>query len=147
MCSACQSKMNGLKRRKKAKKTMKRRRRIGGLSTKGLTNTLTGTILPVAAGIVAGYQVPNLVSKAHPEYGNYAAIALGLFLAGQKGMVGNLGIGLAAGGAAGVVIDLVPDLKVNGLGLLPPGVPSVRISGPSDMAYNTPEPVESIKVQ
>lgn len=141
MCKSCS--MNGYGR-KKSKKTMKRRR-ISGISKKGISKLVTEDLLPVTAGYVAGKYIPGLILKNQPQYENYLALAAGALLgATQKGMVAKLGLGMAVKGAAGVVGDLM-DGSVNGLGLLPPGVPSVRISGYGDPVLD--EPIESVKVQ
>jgi hypothetical protein len=137
--------MNGYGKKSK-KKTMKRRK-ISGISKKGIGQMVTQDLLPVTAGYVAGNFLPGLILKNSPQYANYLALGLGALLgASQKGMLAKVGLGMAVKGAAGVVTDLMDGSNVNGLGLLPPGVPSVRISGYGDSAMMD-ETVESIKVQ
>lgn len=117
---ACQNKsINGMKRRKS----------IRGFSTKGLGSIFTGQILPIGVGYLAGNYLPGLVLKNNPQYGNYLALGLGAVLATQKGMLSGIGIGMATKGVVGVVGDLLDGQGVN---LLPPGVPSLRISGTPD---------------
>lgn len=143
MCTSC-SKMNGYGR-KKLKKTMKRRR-ISGISKKGFGKMVTEDLLPITAGYVAGNFLPGLVLKNNPQYANYLALGLGAVLGTQKGMLAKLGLGMAVKGASGVVADLMDGSSVQGLGLLPPGVPSVRISGYGDPVLMD-EQIDSVKVQ
>ena len=107
---------------------------------------VTEDLLPITAGFVAGNFLPGLVLKNSPQYGNYLALGLGALLgASQKGMLAKVGLGMAVKGASGVVADLMDGSGVSGMGLLPPGVPSVRISGYGDPMMD--ETVESVKVQ
>ncbi len=142
MCTSCSKSMNGYG--KKTKKTMKRRR-ISGINKKGIGKMLTEDLLPITAGYVAGNFLPTLVLKNNPQYANYLALGLGAVLGTQKGMLAKLGLGMAVKGASGVVADLMDGSGVSGMGLLPPGVPSVRISGYGDPMMD--ETVESVKVQ
>ena len=131
---------------KKTKKTMKRRR-ISGINKKGIGKMLTEDLLPITAGFVAGNFLPTLVLKNNPQYANYLALGLGAVLGTQKGMLAKLGLGMAVKGASGVVADLMDGSGgVQGLGLLPPGVPSVRISGYGDPVMMD-EQIDSVKVQ
>jgi hypothetical protein len=130
---------------KKKSKSMKRRR-ISGISKKGFGKMVTEDLLPITAGFVAGNFLPGLVLKNNPQYGNYLALGLGALLGTQKGMVAKLGLGMAVKGASGVVADLMDGSGVSGMGLLPPGVPSVRISGYGDPVMMD-EQIDSVKVQ
>lgn len=107
---------------------------------------VTEDLLPITAGYVAGNFLPGLVLKNNPQYANYLALGLGAVLGTQKGMLAKLGLGMAVKGASGVVADLMDGSGgVQGLGLLPPGVPSVRISGYGDPMMD--ETVDTVKVQ
>jgi len=145
MCTSCSKSMNGYGKNKK--KTMKRRR-ISGINQKGIGKMVTEDLLPITAGFVAGNFLPGLVLKNSPQYGNYLALGLGALLgASQKGMLAKVGLGMAVKGASGVVADLMDGSgSVQGLGLLPPGVPSVRISGYGDSAMMD-EQIDAVKVQ
>lgn len=112
MCSC----MNGMKKRKK----------VAGFGD--MQNTLIGEVIPAAAGILVG----NVLSKqltflaSNPTTGALVKVAGGLFLAGQRGFLGGMGVGIAAEGAAAV---LLPSLKSAGIALLPPGVPARQLAG------------------
>jgi hypothetical protein len=137
MCTACQNKMNGLKSRRKGTKTkrsMKRRRRsrVSGLNSKDIGSVATKYVLPGIAGAIAASflkKLPFLDKDENKEYRNYAAIVGGLVLTAstKNPMLQAAGIGMAIKGGTAVAVDLLPESL--GIGLLPPGVPSVRISG------------------
>jgi len=123
-----------------------KRRRISGVSSKGLQNTLVNDVLPVAGGYVLGNMVlDKVLEKASPDmakYGRWLKLGLGAFLAStQKGMVSRAGLGLAVAGVAEVAAD-----SVSGVNLLAPGRSSYFMSG-----QDTPGPIEAgnvkIKVQ
>lgn len=135
MCTACQNRVNGMKNKKKKRRVTRRRRSIRGIDSASLTTLFTDTVLPGAAGAVAATYIPKMLVKAKQEkmakYSNYIAVLGGGLLAvSQKGAVGALGAGMAIGGTAGVINDLLDGSGgANGLGLLPGGVPSYRILG------------------
>lgn len=142
MCTACQSKMNGLRKRggKKSKTMTKRRRRsrVSGLNSKEIGGVATSLLLPGIAGAIAGTYLNKLpFLSSNPQYVNYAAVGIGLVLATsmKNPMVKAAGVGMAIGGGKAVAQDL---LDGQGVGLLPPGVPSVRLSGLSNPANNVP---------
>lgn len=111
--------MNGMKRRKRS--------RVHGFGD--IQNTVMNGVLPAAAGYVAGdvltKQLTFLASNANT--GNLVKLAAGIFLSGQRGFVGGMGVGLAANGAVGFIL---PALKNSGIALLPPGVPARYLAGP-----------------
>lgn len=123
MCTACQSKVNGMKKRKK---TIRRRRRS---AIKGLDagSFFTQTALPGIIGAVAAQFLPKLGIPA--QYQNYAALAagVGLNIVTDNPMLNAAGAGMAIVGGAAVVSDLLDGQ--NGMGLLPPGVPARGIAG------------------
>lgn len=138
MCTTCQKKIAGMKKRKKV---VRRRRRIRGLDTDSLSSMVTNDLLPTAGGYLAATYLPGIIAKAMPKsekaanYANYAALGIGAFLGiSQKGMLAKVGLGLATAGTVGVVQDLMDGKDDNGggtkgLGLLEYGQPSYRIAG------------------
>jgi hypothetical protein len=136
MCKACQSSVNGLRKRGKKRKPMARKRRnsrVSGLNTKDVGSVAQNWVLPGIAGAVAATYLDKLpYLDKHPQYVNYAAIAGGLALAvaTKNPMAIAAGIGMAISGGAAVANDLLDGQGgPKTLGLLPPGVPSLRISG------------------
>lgn len=120
----CGCQMNGMKRRK----------RIGAFKTSGVIDTITQQALPAALGYLAADLLTKNLSflSSNPTIGNVVKIGAGALLAGQGGMFGGLGVGMAANG---VVSFAKPVFNLNGVGLLPPGVPSRYLAG-------VPEPGE-----
>lgn len=105
---------------------MKRRKRISGL---GDASSIAMGLLP----LVGGYLLGNVIEKqflAGSTYGNIVKLGGGIVLASMsKGMVAQLGIGMAINGA----VDIAqPALESAGLGLLPPGAPARYLAGFSD---------------
>jgi len=112
--------MNGMKKRKS---------RMGALKTGGLVNIVTQEALPVALGYLAADLLTKNLSflSSNPTVGNAVKIGAGVLLAGQGGgMMAGLGVGIAANG---VVSFAKPVFNLNGVGLLPPGMPSRYLSG------------------
>lgn len=102
---------------------MARKRKISGLGDAG--SIATG-LLPV----LGGYLLANVVEKqflSGTTYGNIVKIGGGILLASMtKGMVAQLGVGMALNGA----VDIAqPALESAGLGLLPPAMPSRWVAG------------------
>lgn len=115
---ACQHSTIGKKR------TMKKRR-ISGLNTKGIMNTVTNDLLPVAGGFVLANLLIDKFGDKLPFPARYLKLGAGIFLAGtQKGMLRGAGLGVAAAGAVEIVTD-----AISGVGLLPPGGRSYYIAG------------------
>jgi len=105
---------------------MARKRRISGLGDAG--SIATG-LLP----ILGGYLLGNVIEKqflAGTTYGNIIKLGGGIALAAMsKGMVAQLGVGMALNGA----VDIAqPALESAGLGLLPPGQQTYAIQGIGD---------------
>ena len=113
---------------------MGKRKRIGAFKTSGVINTITQQAVPAALGFLAADLLTKNLSflSSNPTVGNGVKIVAGAFLAGQGGMLGGLGVGMAANG---VVSFAKPVFNLNGMGLLPPGVPSRYLAG-------VPEPGE-----
>lgn len=138
MCTACQNaQINGRKRKKnmaKKRKTTRRRSRISGFNSKGAVATLTAGVLPGAVGAVLLQKVLSSILPAeYQQYSNYVLLAGGVLAAsgmlGKNAMVQSAGLGAATVAGYNVVSDLADGQAVTGLGLLPPGVPAVRIAG------------------
>lgn len=110
---------------------MARKRRISGLGDAG--SIATG-LLP----ILGGYLLGNIVEKqflSGTSYGNVVKLGGGILLASMsKGMVAQLGVGMALNGA----VDIAqPALESAGLGLLPPQLPSRWVAGIPQETINT----------
>lgn len=108
---------------------MKKRNRMGALKTGGLVNIVTQEALPVAVGYLVGDLLTKNLSflSSNPIMGNVIKIGAGVLLAGQGGgMMAGLGVGVAANG---VVNFAKPVFKLDGMGLLPPGMPSRYLAG------------------
>lgn len=132
---------------------MKRRRRsrVSGINSKDIGSVATQYVLPgVAGAIAAGFLTKLPFLSSNPQYTNYAAIVGGVVLAAssRNTMLQAAGVGMAIKGGAAVAGDL---LDGQGVGLLPPGVPSVRISGLSGAGDGVPgvlrEEIPGIKVR
>lgn len=138
MCTQCQSKINGMKKRKKGQKR-RRTSRIRGLNAGDAGAFLTQSVLPGVAGAIAANYLPKLGIPA--QYQNYAALGLGLLLnvATNNPMLNAAGAGMAVVGGAAVVSDLMDGQ--NGLGLLMPGQSARYIAGPERAGMN---PVEYV---
>jgi len=100
-----------------------RKRKISGLGDAG--SIATG-LLPV----LGGFLLANVVEKqflSGTTYGNIVKLGGGILIASMtKGMVAQLGVGMALNGAVAVA---QPALKSDGLGLLPPSMPSRWVAG------------------
>ena len=143
MCTACQKQMNGIGRRKKtmAKKRSKRRG-IRGFSTGDIQSVATQTVIPGIIGAIGANYLDKLpFLKDNPQYSNYGGIAIGLLLATmtKNPMIQAAGVGLSIVSGGRVAGDLLDgQAATNGLGrLLPPGTPSVMISGLDDTGVKT----------
>lgn len=132
MCG-CQNKINGIGRKKSSKmakrKSPRRRRRISGLNSKDIQGVATSAVLGGAGAVVLKMILDKVLPAEYAAHTHYAQIGGGILLAtmSKNTMLQAAGLGAATVGAAAVVTDLTDG--VAGLGLLPPGVPSVRISG------------------
>lgn len=108
---------------------MARRKSIRGISANGIQGALMAT-LPIAGGYIAGEILTKQLTMlaSNQNMGNIIKLGAGVVLASSgKGMVSQLGIGLAANGATGFI---APALRNAGIArLLPPGVPSALITG------------------
>jgi hypothetical protein len=105
---------------------MKRRKKISGLGDMG---GIASGLLP----ILGGYLLGNVVEKqflSGTTYGNIVKLGGGIALAAMsKGLVAQLGVGMALNGA----VDIAqPALESAGLGLLPPGMPARYVAGITD---------------
>lgn len=136
MCS-CKNKTNGIGRKKSSKmakkrKAPRRRRRISGFNSKDIQGVATSAVLGGAGAVVLKMILDKALPAEYAAYTHYAQIGAGILLTAmsKNTMIQAAGLGAATVGAAAVVTDLTDG--VNGLGLLPPGVPSVRISGLGD---------------
>lgn len=117
---------------KKRRKAGRRRSRVSGLNKQDLTGVAIAAVIG-GVGAVAGKMVlNNLLPNQFAQHVNYAQIGGGILIAAffNNPMVQAAGLGIATVGAANVVSDLADGQSVNGL--LPYGVPSVRISGLSE---------------
>jgi len=103
---------------------MKRKRKISGLGDMG---GIASGLLP----IVGGYLLGNIVEKqflSGTTYGNIVKLGGGIALAAMsKGLVAQLGVGMAVNGAVDFVVENVP-----GINLLPPGMPARYVAGLTD---------------
>lgn len=114
-CS-CQNKINGMKRKN-----------IGKISQKGVTQMITADLLPVVAGYVGGNMLVNQFANNLPIPGRWVKLGVGAILGvTQKGMLSRVGLGLATAGAVELVGDAI---NAPGMGLLPPGQPSYFLNG------------------
>jgi hypothetical protein len=130
MCQACQNKINGRKKMAKKHKTRRRRAGVRGVSSKGISNFATQTLLPGVAGAIAGNFLNRLpFIKDNPQYAPWAAAIGGTLVAtaSKNSMIQAAGMGMAISGVAQVAGDLLDGVK--GVGLLPPGVPSRGVAG------------------
>lgn len=64
----------------------------------------------VGLGVVLANKLSGLIPIENQLVKDIAPVVAGAFLAGQKGMIGNVGGGLIAGGVANSVENLVPGL-------------------------------------
>lgn len=133
MCG-CNLKSNiGSRRKKMAKKrktTRRRRASVRGLNTKDAGSILMNGVLPGAIGAIIVKKIVDMLLPAeYAQYSNYAvgAAGLGVALLVKNPMAKAAGLGAATIAAANVANDLV-DGQITGLGLLPPGVPAVRLA-------------------
>lgn len=126
MCTQCQSKINGMKKRKKAQKR-RRTSRIRGFNAGDAGGFITQTALPGVAGAIAANYLPKL--GIPDQYKNYAALGLGVLLnvVTNNPMLNAAGAGMAIVGGAAVVSDLMDGQ--NGVGLLMPGQQARYIAG------------------
>lgn len=113
------------------RKNSRRRRRISGVSTKGVQSVLMNDVLPIAGGYFGVDFLVNQVAKSSPDsalvkYARWGKIIGGALLASsQKGIGASLGIGIAANG----VVELVSD-AMNGVGAMPfPADPYNQVLG------------------
>lgn len=105
MCKKCLAMAN----KKKQKKT-RRRSRVGAINSKGITNTLTSTVLPIAGGVLLSKYLDKVpVIKGMPKYLNYIGLAAGVLgLSYTKSpMLRMISGGLAGVSAANVAQDLL----------------------------------------
>lgn len=132
MCG-CNTNSIGSRRKKMAKKrkvTRRRRASVRGLNTKDAGGLLMSGVLPGAVGAIVIQKIVQMVLPAqYAQYSNYAVGLGGVLVAimVKNPMAKAAGLGAAIVAGANVGSDLV-DGQVAGLGLLPPGVPSVRIA-------------------
>jgi predicted phage gp36 major capsid-like protein len=136
MCS-CQNKINGMGRKKSKKmakkKTSKRRySRVRGLNKNDLQTTAMAAVIGGVGAHVLGMILEKVLPAEYAQYTHYAKIAGGVAVAAmsKNKMLQAGGLGAATVGAAAVVADLTDG--VNGVNLLPPGRPSVYVSGTTD---------------
>lgn len=135
MCG-CTNKISGMKRK-----------RIGAVSAKGIQGAVMEA-LPIAGGFIVG----NILSKQltflsnNPTTGALVKVVAGAVLASSgKGIVSNMGIGIAANGVADVAL---PALQRGGIArLLPPGVPSALVAGVGSIDQAAAEAGYMVKVQ
>ena len=99
-----------------------------GFNAGGVVGVLTQQALPAAIGFVAADLLTKNLAflSTNPTMGNLVKVAGGAFLATQSGMLSGVGVGIAANG---VVAFAKPVFNLNGVGLLPPGVPSRYLAG------------------
>lgn len=124
---------------KKRKSTRRRRASVRGLNSKDAGSFLMKGVLPGAAGAVILKMVVDKVLPAeYAQHSNYALLAAGLgaALLVKNPMVQAAGLGAAIVSASNIGQDLVDGQAVSGLGLLRPGVPSVRIAEPRYSPFN-----------
>jgi len=92
--------------------------------------------------LVGGYLIGNVIEKqflAGSTYGNIAKLAGGVLVASMsKGMVAQLGVGMALNGAVAVA---QPALESAGLGLLPPNHSSRWVAGIPQETINSGMPI------
>ena len=107
---------------------MKKRSKMRGFNAGGVVGVITQQALPAAIGYVAADLLTKNLSflSTNPTMGNLVKVAGGAFLATQGGMLSGVGVGMAANG---VVSFAKPVFNLNGVGLLPPGVPSRYLAG------------------
>lgn len=121
------------KRRKNMKKrrTSRRRASVRGLNTKDAGSLIMQGVLPGALGaILAKKAVEYFLPAQYAQYSNYAigAVGIGAALMVKSPLAKAAGLGAATVAGSNIVADLVDGQSVSGLGLLAPGVPSVRIA-------------------
>jgi len=122
---------------KKRKPSRRRRASVRGLNSKDASGFLMQAALGALGAIVFKKVVSAVLPAEQAQYANYALVAGGV---GAALLVKNPTIAAAGLGAATVALsnigeDLVDgQAATNGLGLLRPGVPSVRIGEP----FNNP---------
>lgn len=108
---------------------MKKKGKMRGINAGGVVNILTQQALPAAIGFVAADLITKNLSflSTNPTMANLVKVAGGAFLASQGGgMLSGVGVGIAANG---VVAFAKPVFNLNGVGLLPPGIPSRYLAG------------------
>lgn len=118
MCG-CTSNINGMKRRK----------RIGAMSAKGLQGAVMDA-LPIAGGYLAAAVLDKQLTflSNNPTTGAIVKIALGAIVASSgSGAMSGIGVGIAANGVTSFAL---PALQKGGIArLLPPGTPSALVAG------------------
>ena len=132
MCGCNSNSKNGIGRKKMAqkKKSMKRKAGVRGFSGKDAGSILMKGALPGAAGaIILKMILGKILPAQYAQYSNYALAGAGVLAAimVKNPMFQAAGLGAATVAFSAIGEDLV-DGQVTGLGLLAPGVPSVRIA-------------------
>jgi len=128
----CGCKIGSMKKHRKTRKT--RRASVRGINTKDAGSLLTGGVLPGALGAIAlKWAVDKFLPAEYAPQSNYVIGGLGVLLAltMKNPMAKAAGLGAAVVAGANIGQDLVDGQDPTGgrVGLLAPGVPSVRIAG------------------
>lgn len=116
-CKSCarKSAVSGIGRRKRSHRN-KSKSRINSLSMKKLNFKNFQPALEVAGGLFANNFLNNLtVVQNNRTLASIAKVGVGLFFGSKKGTVGNVAIGIAAGGALDLVNQFLPQASPSAL--------------------------------
>lgn len=131
----------------------RKRRSVSGLNAKDIQGIAIDSVLPATIGFLVGQILTKQLTVfqgKNATIANAAKIAGGIVLASQgSGMLNNMGIGIAAEGANAIVLPMLKKGGIARVNLLPPGEPSVYLSGIPMTAplYSQAQPGQQINIR